>query len=246
MESKVTLSKKVEIYLRNKILNGELLPNDKIVELDVAGEMGVSRGPVREALKTLTFEGLVEYQTNKGCSVTTLSPKDAYEVFFMRGSLEKIALERCGGKCSDEAVLKMEIALGQMKKACEDDSLTAIIAADEMFHRQIVDMGRMSRLTKMWQMLSPLNGAMFLTVKNSRKLGADIFDAPSTNKYAVGHKNNYEAHKVILEVLKKGDLKDSCLCLDAHYLIVGEKIYRVNLEDEARKASICNYSAPPR
>ncbi len=244
MESRVTLSKKVEVYLRNKILNGELSPNDKIVEQDIAGEMGVSRGPVREALKTLTFEGLVDYQTNKGCSVTTLSSRDAYEIFYMRGSLEKIALERCGGKCSDEALLKMEIALEQMKKACEDDSLTGIIAADEMFHRQIVELGQMSRLTKMWQMLSPLNGAMFLTVKNARKLGAKIFDAPSDNKYAVSHKNNYEAHRAIMDVLKKGDLKESCLCLDAHYIVMGEKIYRVNLEREVREASLYSCSAP--
>lgn len=241
MDSKVTLSKKVEVYLRNKILSGELQPNDKIVELDVAGEVGVSRGPVREALRMLTFEGLVDYQTNKGCSVTTLSSKDAYEIFFMRGSLEKIALERCGGKFSDEAVFKMEIALEQMKKTCEENSLTAIIATDEMFHYQIVDMGRMSRLTKMWQMLSPLNGAMFLAVKNSRKLGANVFNAPSDNKYAVNHNNNYEAHKAILNTLKEGNLENSLLCLDAHYQLVGEKIYRVNLEAEVRRTSICDY-----
>ncbi|PIE53895.1 MAG: GntR family transcriptional regulator [Dethiosulfovibrio peptidovorans] len=244
MGSKITLSKKVEVYLRNKILNGELQPNDKIVELEVAKEMDVSRGPVRDALKTLMFEGLVDYKTNKGCSVRTLSPKDAYEIFFIRGSLEKIALERCGGHFSGEAIFKMDIALERMKKACEENSLTAIIAADEMFHYQIVNMGGISLLTKMWQMLSPLNGAMFLTVKRAQKLGADVFQAPCDNKYAVSHKNNYEAHKAIFNVLKEGGLENSCLCLDAHYAIMGEKIYRVNLREEASKNSMNSYSIP--
>ena len=234
-EQKKTLSGKVESYLRNKIVNGQLQPNDKIVELEVAKELGVSRGPVREALKTLMFEGLVDYETNKGCSVTTLSPMDAYEIFFMRGSLEKIALEKCGGKIPDEAVFKMETALAQMKIAYEEDNLSQIIAADEMFHRQIVDLGRMNRLSKMWQTLSPLNGAMFLTVRNAKKIGSDIFDEPGPNEYFVSNRNPYQAHKSIFDVLKEGNLANSFKCLDAHYPLIGEKIYRVYLREETRE-----------
>ena len=47
-----------------------------------------------------------------------------------------------------------------------------------------------------------------------------------------------------MDVLKKGDLKESCLCLDAHYIVMGEKIYRVNLEREVREASLYSCSAP--
>lgn len=235
MTNTMTLSEKVEDYLRSKILNGELLPNDKIVETEVAQIIGVSRGPVRDALKTLTFEGLIDYQPNKGCSVKTLSPKDAYEVFFMRGTLEKTALKLCGGKLSEETLLKMSIALEEMKFACQERDLSKLITADEMFHYQIIQMGKMSRLTKMWQILSPLNGAMFLTVINSKKIGEDIFSEPSDNPYAIDRKNNYEAHRAMFSVLKKGDLTESMLFLDAHYTLVGEKIYRINLREEARK-----------
>ena len=51
---------------------------------------------MRDALKQLMYEGFLDYETNKGYSVSMLSPKDAYEIFFLRGNLENLALERCG------------------------------------------------------------------------------------------------------------------------------------------------------
>lgn len=82
--------------LRAKIINGELQADSRIIESDVAKCMEVSRGPVREALKILEFEGLVTYESNKGCRVTNLSMEDAYEVFFLRGNLEIMALRQAG------------------------------------------------------------------------------------------------------------------------------------------------------
>jgi len=75
--------------LREQIINGILQPQEKLVEAEIARKFGLSRGPVREALRQLAVEGLVDYCPNKGCTVALLSPQDAYEVFFLRGSLEK-------------------------------------------------------------------------------------------------------------------------------------------------------------
>ncbi len=231
---KEKLSLKAEAYIRDKIINGELQANDKIIETDVAKALGISRGPIREALKVLVFEGLVDYEANKGCSVTTLLPVDAYEIFFMRGSLEKIALERCGGKIPDEFILKMEVALDNMDAAI-GGKLSDIIDADEMFHTQIVESGHMSRLTKMWKMLSPLNGAMFLTVNNAKKHDPEVFSSlDPSNRYYRKYENVYESHRMLFEVLKEGNLRNSCECLDAHYELIGKKIYRSYLKDETR------------
>ena len=70
---KKILSEKVADMLRAKIINGEQQADSRIIESDVAKCMEVSRGPVREALKILEFEGLVTYESNKGCRVTNLS-----------------------------------------------------------------------------------------------------------------------------------------------------------------------------
>ena len=80
--SNTTTSEIVLESLREQIINGTLQPQEKLVEAEIAQKFGLSRGPVREALRQLAFEGLVDYCPNKGCTVALLSPQDAYEVFF--------------------------------------------------------------------------------------------------------------------------------------------------------------------
>ena len=92
--SNTTTSEIVLESLREQIINGILQPQEKLVEAEIARKFGLSRGPVREALRQLAFEGLVDYCPNKGCTVALLSPQDAYEVFFLRGSLEKLAIQK--------------------------------------------------------------------------------------------------------------------------------------------------------
>ena len=100
-EGKGSLSDVAAEYVREQILKGVLHQKEKIVENDIAVELGMSRGPVREALKQLKYEGFLDYETNKGYSVSMLSPKDAYEIFYLRGNLENLALNRCGGRLLD-------------------------------------------------------------------------------------------------------------------------------------------------
>ena len=80
--SNTTTSEIVLESLREQIINGILQPQEKLVEAEIAKKFGLSRGPVREALRQLAVEGLVDYCPNKGCTVALLSPQDAYEVFF--------------------------------------------------------------------------------------------------------------------------------------------------------------------
>ena len=84
-EKKRSLSEVAADYVREQILQGKLAQREKLVENDIAVTLGMSRGPVRDALKQLMYEGFLDYETNKGYSVTMLSPKDAYEIFFLRG-----------------------------------------------------------------------------------------------------------------------------------------------------------------
>ena len=67
-----TTSEMILTSLREQIINGSLAPQEKLVEADLAQQFGTSRGPVRDALKQLAMEGMVDYQPNKGCSVALL------------------------------------------------------------------------------------------------------------------------------------------------------------------------------
>ena len=132
--SKQNYSEIALYYLREQIINGQLQPGEKLIENNISDKLNISRGPVRDALKQLAVEGLVDYQPNKGCTVALLSPKDAYEVFFLRGSLEKLALEKSGCHVDTYGLLAMEAALDELRSLEGADDLLAESRADEKFH----------------------------------------------------------------------------------------------------------------
>ena len=74
-----TLRQEVVDEIRQKILEGEFKPGDRMKENEIAELFGVSRGPVREALRQIEQEGLVRYERNVGCSVAVVTEQDIYE-----------------------------------------------------------------------------------------------------------------------------------------------------------------------
>ena len=87
-----TLRENVVDMIRAKILNHEIKPGQRIVEMDLANEFHTSRGPIREALRQLENEGIIEYTRNVGCSVRTFSFWDSYEVYLLRTSYELVSV----------------------------------------------------------------------------------------------------------------------------------------------------------
>ena len=83
-----TLRESITSAIRSKILTGELQPGAKLAEQRLAEEFGSSRAPIREALRQLEQEGMVEYSRNVGCSVRRVKPEDAYEIYLLRANLE--------------------------------------------------------------------------------------------------------------------------------------------------------------
>lgn len=232
-ERKCSLSEVAADYVRGQILQGRLAQKEKIVENDIAVALGMSRGPVREALKQLMYEGFLDYETNKGYSVSMLSPKDAYEIFFLRGNLENLALERCGGRLLSDSIFLMEDAVLAMKDASLEDDMSKIIKYDEIFHKQIMISGQMERLTNLWETLSPLNGAMFYTIKQINDYAADqmlALDQDDVAAQAGRRGNNYLEHKWLLDILKRSSLDQSRSAINTHYIANGERIYRIGMK----------------
>ena len=188
---------------------------------------------MRDALKQLMYEGFLDYETNKGYSVTMLSPKDAYEIFFLRGNLENLALERCGGRLLSDSIFLMEDAVLAMKEAVSEDDMGKIIQYDEIFHRQILLSGQMERLTSLWETLSPLNGAMFYTIKQINGYVSEKqvdLDQEDIAAQAGRRGNNYLEHKWLLEILQRGNLEQSRSAINTHYIANGERIYRIGMK----------------
>lgn len=198
-------------YIRDKIVMGEFLPGTHITESSVATALNMSRGPIREALKSLEREGMVNYRANKGYTVVFLTPKEAWEVFFLRGQLEKLALEVAGGTIDFPHRMTMENALDKMGKAQQMNNINDVVAGDDLFHRAIVNNAGIKRLETLWLSLSPLNLSMFYTGKR-----ASVF----------GFSNQWEKHKDLYKLLQQGDQKRSIAAILEHYLTPGKKIYK--------------------
>ncbi len=243
-DSNTTTSEIVLESLREQIINGTLQPQEKLVETEIAQKFGLSRGPVREALRQLAVEGLVDYCPNKGCTVVLLSPQDAYEVFFLRGSLEKLAIQKSNCRLSDYSLLIMEASIEEFKKAMLAGNTMQAVHADETFHQQIIRSAQLNRLTKMWELLSPLNGAMFLSVQNANRFGQLNRDSETLQNAKHPEASNMDpstshdgdaairTHQCLLDAIRINDLQAACDLLDLHYEETGRRVYRLSLMKE--------------
>ena len=196
-----TLRESVVNAIRAKIMNHQIQPGERIVELELAQEFHTSRGPIREALRQLEIEGLVEYTRNVGCSVRNFSLMDSYEVYLLRTNYETVSIRLLNGKVPEETIHKMEIILEEMKNISEDE-FDCVFDYDNQFHEQLVLMSRLPRLEKAWKELYYSNlfaGYNLVTDKE------EIL------------KRQYENHRLILEACKEGDCEKICREVKKHY-----------------------------
>jgi len=107
-KNKSSLSSKIFNVLRDNILEGKYVHDEKLIEVKLAQELGVSRTPVREALKQLELEGLVENIPNKGVVVKGISKQDISDIYTIRLAIEGIAVEWAMERMSEEDVEKLK------------------------------------------------------------------------------------------------------------------------------------------
>ena len=148
-----TLRESITSAIRSKILTGELQPGAKLAEQRLAEEFGSSRAPIREALRQLEQEGMVEYSRNVGCSVRRVKPEDAYEIYLLRANLEMTALRYFDCKFPEEDLRTLRGILEEMRNVRPGD-LSKIAENDNRFHAVIVQRAGLPRLLKFWNDLN--------------------------------------------------------------------------------------------
>lgn len=114
---KRSLSKSVYLQLKDKILNNELLPGDRLVEMNIAKELEVSRTPVREALRELEADGLVVNFPRKGYIVSKISVSESLNLYEVRFALEPRALESLASTITDEGIAELRSIVSQLEEA---------------------------------------------------------------------------------------------------------------------------------
>lgn len=120
--------------LRQAILKGELAPGERLMEIQLAEKLGVSRTPIREAIRKLELEGLVLMIPRKGAEVAKISEKSLRDVLEVRRALEELAVELVCEKITDEQIQDLKDAAEEFKESLKDGDITRIAEADVKFH----------------------------------------------------------------------------------------------------------------
>ena len=120
--------------LRQAILKGELAPGERLMEIQLADRLGVSRTPIREAIRKLELEGLVLMIPRKGAEVAKISEKSLRDVLEVRRALEVLAVELACQRMTEEDIKKLESAQEDFKAAVDQGEAMAIAETDEHYH----------------------------------------------------------------------------------------------------------------
>lgn len=135
--------------LREAILNGTLQPRERLMEIQLADELGVSRTPIREALRKLELEGFIIMVPRKGAYVADFSLRDLEDIFEVRKSLEGLAAELAAERVTEEELIKLEQLLKEKSKAIENNDMQKLLDVDTAFHEKLYEASRNERLRSM-------------------------------------------------------------------------------------------------
>lgn len=205
-----TLREKIVEEIRAKIMDQELLPGMRIVEQDLSEEFGVSRGPIREALRQLEQEGMVEYKRNAGCSVRKVTLDDIKEIYMLSSTYEMLAVKSYDGKFLEEDIRKMDEILEQMK-SLKDSNYTTVVSLDCLLHRVIIERAGLSRLEKAW---TDMNYGNILSCYAGNR---DIKEI---------EKRQYRIHKELVDACRTRDTETICKAISAHYNLTVTRVLK--------------------
>lgn len=140
--------------LRDAIVKGRLKPGERITEVAVAEELGISRGPIREAIRLLEHDGLLKIEPNKGACVPEVCTDDVLEVYAMRAALGSLALHKFMLDSSEDAIARLDRELQWLRRGAEAGKAAQVIEADLRYQTTIVSLSAMSRVIRQFDRLT--------------------------------------------------------------------------------------------
>ena len=172
--------------IREEIISGKYREGDPLREASLATRFNVSRGPIRDAILQLTYEGLLQAEPNKGARVARLWDEDTRPIMVrMRLQIESLAVEKLVASPDPKAVKALQKNLNQLRFACEQQDLSSVVQFDMEFHRLLLQLCGLSNLEAVW---IPIMGGM--------RLPYSRHETPS---------EVFEEHARIFEAIKEGD-----------------------------------------
>lgn len=203
------LRQEVLTALRTAILANEISAGSRLLEADVAEQMGVSRAPVREAIRHLEQEGLVEIFPHRGAVVVGLPEAEIDAIYELRAVIEGRAIAAAMDVVGEAELARLEALIDDMRTAIKAREIETIAEIDLQFHGLIVEWSGLTLLKHIWGSLDGL-----VRVRSYQAL-----DRPgSTAKYFL--KNAAGSHTVLVTALREGDPEAAALLARQHVLEV--------------------------
>ena len=197
----------VREVLLSRIIEGHYGPGERIVETQVAQELSISQGPVREALRELESLGMVVSEPFKGARVRELSSEELSEIYPVRAAIEEVAAKAAARRL-DGDVSALEAELDAMTAAAAAGDKHQLLLHDVAFHRLIVEASGNRTLQQVWQSLR-IEARTLITLLNI----ADLHEVA-------------ESHRPVLEALRSGDARRAGRVLRRHIELFARRIPR--------------------
>lgn len=190
-----TLRNEALDILRNAIITGALLPGQHLIENELSEQMAISRSPIREALRSLEEDGLVEAIPNQGCFVKSYNNQEILEIFTLRAALENLAGELL---ITQNLLVAQDIAclddyIIRQRQAIEGQDIHALTSLDMDFHEYLCHKSGSKLLLKTWRSLRNRIQVLFYQRFRLQEQVSETVDAD---------------HRRILDVLQQGDLEE--------------------------------------
>lgn len=186
--------------LRKAILTGQLKPGERLMEVHLANQLGVSRTPIREAIRKLELEGLVIMIPRRGAEVAKITEKSLQDVLEVRRALDVLSIELACDRITEEEIAKLQKACDDFEQATHTGDTTLIAKADVCYHDIIVEATGNQRLV---QLLNNLAEQMyryrFVYLKDQSQ-----------------HKNLVAEHREILQCIENKDKEKGALAAGLH------------------------------
>ena len=207
--SRVSLRDQILIAIRNAIISGEFKASDKLTEQDLSKQLGVSRTPIREAIRVLELQGLVKVQPKNGTFVSRFDSGEIRDGLHVRLALEELALRQSLDRLSAREWRnhcdQLNILLEQMYQAAEISDNVADIELDIEWHTKMIDAAKNKHLSRNWMLTGASNFIWSLEFR--------LY--PHTTNEIIEHADR---HKGLLEVLRRRDLEECLFALKQHIL----------------------------
>ncbi|MBW2057150.1 MAG: GntR family transcriptional regulator [Deltaproteobacteria bacterium] len=185
--------------IRSAIHSGKLKPGDRIVEAELAKEMGISRFAIREAIRCLDKEGIVMTTPFKGSYVSRFDLKDLEELYSLRSALEELAVRILMEKLAPRHIQKLESVLKAMDRVAAKQK-GGVFSEDMRFHRTICELSGHRRLLEMW-----------LTLQDQVRVFIAMEEASYQERDRL-----LKVHYPVMEAIKSSDSPRAERCIREH------------------------------